>query len=272
MWPHSSVPLFRMPFMNSSYQFLMSFCSWLFFLGLPLQAGSFQLLSDLFSIRPSSTAAVRGITLHTVFENKIKLCKGLKPNWANHGVGIAGHMMVSTAISKLIQHMVEEEMESVKKLHLQKFITANVYEMYMNHAIMRHFADMSAMELHACEYLASRVHLLIQQAGNLTVENNTIQLQGARPPVWVDFRIFERYYRASIFSACSGSLVLYIVILRRTRLGLAFTFPRPSMTLRALVSTSPSSSLSTRSSPSSRTPVTSVVTRGLTTNIHFKST
>lgn len=258
--------------MSSSYQYWMSFCFLAFCLVLPSPAGSFQLLSDLFSVRPSATAAVRGIQLHTVFETKIGFCKGLKPNWANHGVGIAGHMMVSTALSKLVNKMVEDEMESVKKLHLEQFIKAGVYEMYMNHAIMRHFADMSAVELHICDYVASRLPMLIKFAGNLTVTNNTIFLPGSRPPIWVDFSIFERYYRASIFAACSGSFVLYIVIMRRTRLGLAFTFRRRSMTQKQSQSTSQSSSLNTRNSLSSRIHRISRATTGLTTSTHFKST
>lgn len=258
--------------MSSSSQFLMFCCFLAFCLALPLPVGSFQLLSDLFSIRPSATAAVRGIQLHTVFETKIGFCKGLKPNWANHGVGIAGHMMVSTAISKLVNKMVEDEMESVKKLHLERFIKTGVYEMYMNHAIMRHFADMSAIELHICDYLASRLPMLMNFAGNLTVLNNTVFLPGNRPPVWVDFSIFERYYRSSIFAACSGSLVLYIVILKRTRLGLAFTFRRKSTTLRTSTSISQSSSQNTQNSPSSLTRLISKGITGLTTNTHFKST
>lgn len=250
----------------------MSSCFLAFFLVSPLPVGSFQLLSDLFSIRPSVTAAVRGIQLHTVFETKIGFCKGLKPNWANHGIGIAGHMMVSTAISKLVNKMVEDEMESVKKLHLERFIKAGVYEMYMNHAIMRHFADMSALELHICEYVASRLPMLMSFAGNLTVDNNTVFLPGVRPPIWVDFSIFERYYRASIFAACSGSLVLYVVILKRTRLGLAFTFRRKSMTQKISTSILPSSSPNIQSSPSSLTHRILRGTIGLNTNTHFKST
>lgn len=261
-----------MPFMSSSFQSWMFYCSLAFCLVSPSPAGSLQLLSDLFSVRPSATAAARGIQLHTVFETKIGFCKGLKPNWANHGIGIAGHMMVSTALSKLVDKMVADEMESVKKPHLEKFIKAGVYEMYMNHAIMRHFADMSALELHICEYVASRLPMLIKFAGNLTVTNNTVFLPGSRPPVWVDFSIFERYYRASIFAACSGSLVLYIVILKRTRLGLVFTFPRRSPIKRTYTSTSQSSSPNTRNSPSFRTHRTSVVTTGLNTNTHSKST
>lgn len=261
-----------MPSMNSSFQFWMFYCFLAFCLVLPSPAGSFQLLSDLFSVRPSATAAARGIQLHTVFETKIGFCKGLKPNWANHGIGIAGHMMVSTAVAKLVNKMVEDEMESVKKLHLEKFIKEGVYEMYMNHAIMRHFADMSAIELHICDYVASRLPMLIQFAGNLTVTNNTVFLPGSRPPVWVDFSIFERYYRASIFAACSGSLVLYIVILKRTRLGLVFTFRRKSQIKRTYTSTSQSSSPSTQNSPSSRIRRILKGTTGLNTSTHFKST
>lgn len=258
--------------MNLSFPSLMCCCFWVFCLALPLPVGSYPLLSELFSIRPSATAAVRGLALHTVFETKLQFCKGLKPNWANHGVGIAGHMMVSTAISKLVNKMVEEEMESVRDLNLEKFLKANVYEMYMNHAIMRHFADMSALEAHACDYLASRLPLLLQHAGNLSVTNNTVFLPFERPPIWVDFSIFERYYRASIFSACSGSLVLYILILKGTRMGLVFTFPLRSMIQSKSTSTSPSSSRNTPSLVSSRAPRISAVMRGLTTNTHFKST
>lgn len=259
-----------MLFMNSSFQSLMSCCFLAFCLVLPLPAGSFQLLSDLFSIRPSATAAVRGIQLHTVFETKIGFCKGLKPHWANHGIGIAGHMMVSTAVSKLVNKMVENEMESVKKLHLERFIKTGVYEMYMKHAIMRHFADMSAIELHVCDYVASRLPMLLNFAGNLTVLNNTVFLPGIRPPVWVDFSIFERYYRASIFAACSGSFVLYIVIMKRTRLGLAFIFRRKSMTPKTSTSISQSSSQNIQSSHSS--PIHQILKgiTGLNTNTHLK--
>lgn len=258
--------------MNSSFPYLMCCCFWVFYLALPLPVGSSQLLSELFSIRPSATAAARGIALHTVFENKLQFCRGLKPNWANHGVGIAGHMMVSTAISKLVNKMVEDEMESVKDLHLEQFIKANVYEMYMNHAIMRHFADMSALEAHACDYLASRLSLLVKHAGNLSVTNNTVTLPFVRPPIWLDFSIFERYYRASIFAACSGSLVLYILILKKTRMGLVFTFPLRSMTPNKSTSISPSSSRSIPSSISFPIPRISKVMPGLYTGTHFKST
>lgn len=258
--------------MSLSFPYLMYCYFWVFCLALPLPVGSFQLLSELFSIRPSATAAVRGLALHTVFETKLKFCKGLKPNWSNHGVGIAGHMMVSTAISKLVDKMVKDEMESVRDLHLEKFLKANVYEMYMNHAVMRHFADMSALEVHACEYLASRLPLLLKHAGNLTVTNRSVELPYVRPPIWLDFSIFERFYRASIFSACSGSLVLYILILKKTRMGLAFTFPLRSMTPKQSTSTSPSSSRSIPSFTSLRTPRTSKVMRGLTTHTHFKLT
>lgn len=234
--------------MSSSFQ-LWTFCCFLVFSSaFTCAAGFWPFLSDLFSPRSSATAVSRSVLLQMDLSNYMKLCKARVPDWQKHPIGFAGHLIFSRAVQKLTRDLVryqEVQLDTVTKQHIAE---EHYYESFAKDQIIRHFLEMTTLELNACSYVSKHIGLILDRARNLTVTNNTVKIPGTRPPVWKDYKAFLLYYRASVFSSVCSSLTLFVVMVRRTHLGRAFIFLFKLGTLRSLKSTSQSSSRSSTTS------------------------
>lgn len=242
------------PFWISCYFYLLCFCS-------QLQAGSWPLSSGLFSIRPSATAVGKSLALSRIFEEKVKYCAPTVPGWVRHPIGMVSHMKFAEFVNKLVHRATAEESEGFKYGPIKGLAETAVYESLAKNLVIRHFHDMAALELHACEYIVNKLPLLanLSLSFNFTeVGNNTYILTSSRPPVFKEWQLYERFYRASIFASVACAATLWIVLLLRTRLGSAFTSLLMPMTRREFTSTSPSSFMTGASSHKLTPPPTSL--------------
>lgn len=242
------------PFWISCYFYLLCFCS-------QLQAGSWPLSSGLFSIRPSATAVGKSLALSRIFEEKVKYCAPTVPGWVRHPIGMVSHMKFAEFVNKLVHRATAEEHEGFKYGPIKGLAQAAVYESLAKNLIIRHFHDMAALELHACEYIVNKIPLLANLSLSFNfsdVGNNTFVLSSSRPPVFKEWQLYERFYRASIFSSVACAATLWLVLLLRTRLGNAFTSLLMPMTRRRFPSTSQSSSMTGVSSRKSTPLLTSL--------------
>lgn len=227
------------PFWISCCFYLLCFCS-------QLQAGSWPFSSGLFSIRPSATAVGKSLVLSRIFEEKVKYCAPTVPGWVRHPIGMVSHMKFAEFVNKLVHRATAEESEGFTYGPIKGLAETAVYESLAKNLIIRHFHDMAALELHACEYIVNKLPLLanISLSFNFTeLGNNTYVLSSNRPPVFKEWQLYERFYRASIFSSVACAASLWLVLLLRTRLGNAFTSLLMPMIQRASISTLPSSSM-----------------------------
>lgn len=159
---------------------------------------------------------------------------------------MVSHMKFAEFVNKLVHRATAEESEGFKYGPIKGLAETAVYESLAKNLIFRHFHDMAALELHACEYIVNKLPLLanLSLSFNFTeVGNNTYVLSSNRPPVFKEWQLYERFYRASIFSSVACAASLWLVLLLRTRLGNVFTFLLMPMTRRKFTSTSQSSSM-----------------------------
>lgn len=159
---------------------------------------------------------------------------------------MVSHMKFAEFVNKLVHRATAEETEAFKYGPIKGLAQVAVYESLAKNLIIRHFHDMAALELHACEYIVNKLPLLANLSLSFNfsdVGNNTYVLTSSRPPVFKEWQLYERYYRASIFSSVSCAATLWLVLLLRTRLGSVFTSLLMPMTRREFTSTSPSSSM-----------------------------
>lgn len=214
-----------MPSMNLSFPFLTLCCFLHCFLGCISVVGSWPFLSDLFSWRSSATVASRSQLYQMDLSNYVKLCKPRMPDWQKHPIGLVGHLIFTRAVQKLAKDITRYQENQLDTITKQQVATDHYYESFAKDQLLRHFLEMTTLELNACDYIAKHLSILLEQARNLTVDsNNTVVLGSERPPVWKDYKAFLLYYRASIFSSVCSSCTLFVVLLRRTRLGIAFIF------------------------------------------------
>lgn len=168
------------------------------------------------------------------------------PNWVRHPIGMVSHMKFAEFVNKLVHRATAEELEGYKYGPIRGLAETAVFESLAKNLIFRHFHDMAALELHACEYIVNKLPLIanVSLSFNFTdVGNNTYILSSSRPPVFKEWQLYERFYRASIFSSVACAVTLWLVLLLRTRLGSAFTSLLMPMTRRESSSTSQSSSM-----------------------------
>lgn len=159
---------------------------------------------------------------------------------------MVSHMKFAEFVNKLVHRATAEETEGFKYGPIRGLAQTAVYESLAKNLIVRHFHDMAALELHACEYIVNKLPLLanISLSFNFSdLGNNTYVLTSSRPSVFKEWQLYERFYRASIFSSVACAASLWLVLLLRTRLGSAFTSLLMPMTRRGFSSTSPSSSM-----------------------------
>lgn len=159
---------------------------------------------------------------------------------------MVSHMKFAEFVNKLVHRATAEEHESFKYGPIKGLAETAVYESLAKNLIFRHFHDMAALELHACEYIVNKLPLLanLSLSFNFTdVGNNTYILTSSRPPVFKEWQLYERFYRASIFSSVACAASLWLVLLLRTRLGSVFTSLLMPMIQRGFPSTSQSSSM-----------------------------
>lgn len=234
--------------MSSSSQLWISCYFLVFSSASTCVAGFWPFLSDLFSPRSSATAVSRSVLLQMDLSNYMKLCKARVPDWQKHPIGFAGHLIFSQAVQKLARDLVryqENQLDTITKQHVAE---EHYYESFAKDQLIRHFLEMTTLELNACSYVSKHISLILDRAHNLTVSNNTVTIPGIRPPVWKDYKAFLLYYRASVFSSVCSSLTLFVVLLQKTHLGRAFIFLFKPGTLRSSTSTSQSSSQSSTTS------------------------
>lgn len=159
---------------------------------------------------------------------------------------MVSHMKFAEFVNRLVHRATAEEHEGMKYGPIKGLAETAVYESLAKNLIVRHFHDMAALELHACEYIVNKLPLLanLSLSFNFTdMGNNTYILTSNRPPVFKEWQLYERFYRASIFSSVACAATLWLVLLLRTRLGSVFTSLLMPMTRRGFLSTSPSSSM-----------------------------
>lgn len=253
----------NLPFMNLWCPSWISCCFYLLCFCSQLQAGSSPFSSGLFSIRPSATAVGKSLALSRIFEEKVKFCAASQPGWVKHPIGMISHMKFAEFVNKLVHRATAEETEGFKYGPIKGLAQTAVYESLAKNLIIRHFHDMAALELHACEYIVNKLPLLmnVSLSFNFTdLGNNTYILSSSRPPVFKEWQLYERFYRASIFSSVACAATLWLVLLLRTRLGNVFTFLLVPMIQRKSSLTSQSSSMIGVTSPRSIPPPTSLST------------
>lgn len=174
---------------------------------------------------------------------------------------MVSHMKFAEFVNKLVHRATAEEIEGFKYGPIKGLAETAVYESLTKNLIIRHFHDMAALELHACEYIVNKLPLLanLSLSFNFTdVGNNTYILTSSRPPVFKEWQLYERFYRASIFASVACAASLWLVLLLRTRLGSAFTSLLMPMTRREFTSTSQSSFMTGVTSHKSIPPLTSL--------------
>lgn len=168
------------------------------------------------------------------------------PGWVRHPIGLVSHMKFAEFVNKLVHRATAEELEGYKYGPIRGLAETAVFESLAKNLIVRHFHDMAALELHACEYIVNKLPLIanVSLSFNFTgVGNNTYILSSSRPPVFKEWQLYERFYRASIFSSVACAATLWLVLLLRTRLGSAFTSLLMPMIRRESSSISQSSSM-----------------------------
>lgn len=181
------------------------------------------------------------------------------PGWVKHPIGMVSHMKFAEFVNKLVHRATAEELEGFKYGPIRGLAETAVFESLAKNLIVRHFHDMAALELHACEYIVNKLPLIanVSLSFNFTeVENNTYILSSSRPPVFKEWQLYERFYRASIFSSVACAATLWLVLLLRTGLGNAFTSLLMPMIRRESSSTSQSSSMTGVTSHKSTPPLT----------------
>lgn len=159
---------------------------------------------------------------------------------------MVSHMKFAEFVNKLVHRATADEADGIKYGPIKGLAQTAVYESLAKNLIIRHFHDMAALELHACEYIVNKLPLLanLSLSFNFTdVGNNTYILISSRPPVFKEWQLYERFYRASIFASVACAASLWLVLLLRTRLGNVFTSLLLPTTRRAFTSTSQSSSM-----------------------------
>lgn len=159
---------------------------------------------------------------------------------------MVSHMKFAEFVNKLVHRATAEESEGFKYGPIKGLAETAVYESLAKNLIIRHFHDMAALELHACEYIVNKLPLLANLSLSFNfsdIGNNTYVLSSSRPPVFKEWQLYERFYRASIFSSVACAASLWLVLLLRTRLGNAFISPLMPMIRREFPSTSQSSSM-----------------------------
>lgn len=159
---------------------------------------------------------------------------------------MVSHMKFAEFVNKLVHRATAEETEGFKYGPIKGLAETAVYESLAKNLIIRHFHDMAALELHACEYIVNKLPLLANLSLSFNfsdIGNNTYVLTSSRPPVFKEWQLYERFYRASIFSSVACAASLWLVLLLRTRLGSVFTFLLMPMIQKGFTSTSQSSSM-----------------------------
>lgn len=153
-------------------------------------------------------------------------------------------MKFAEFVNKLVHRATAEEHEGMKFGPIKGLAQTAVYENLARNLIVRHFHDMAALELHACDYIVNKLPLLMNVSLSFNfsdVGNNTYVLSSSRPPVFKEWQLYERFYRASIFSSVASAVALWLVLLIRTPLGSVFTSLLTSQTMKISTSTSQSS-------------------------------
>lgn len=159
---------------------------------------------------------------------------------------MVSHMKFAEFVNKLVHRATAEEIEGFKYGPIKGLAETAVYESLTKNLVIRHFHDMAALELHACEYIVNKLPLLANLSLSFNfsdIGNNTYVLTSGRPPVFKEWQLYERFYRASIFSSVACAASLWLVLLLRTRLGSVFIFLLMPMIQKGLISTSQSSSM-----------------------------
>ncbi|QYL35073.1 GP2 [Lopma virus] len=249
--------------MNSLFQLLTLqslFCSCL---PLRLQLGSWPSLSELYSSWSLEHAGQMSLRLDNMFKAKMQVCKPIQPKWIKHPMGILGHMKLSNTLSRIAERVTNYDIypdESWKQ-----FTKGITLSNFAEHEFVRYIHHMALIETHACEYLARNIDLIAQLAATVNVsliDNETILVLGTETLDLRTYHGWEAYYQASLFSSVGAAVALWIILLRRTPIGRAFTsllmFLVPSTfpsTLRSLSQTLSTSTTAQMGSPSLSMPI-----------------